>query len=176
MWVLLLGAPGETPETLRETFETMRHVAGRTEPVFVNVGIRAYNGAPIAEQMKARDPACTNDAFLRPVGYRPDAMSLASIHLLARLAAFDYTNLIVRRQQACRRPGRRLRAAVRSRLGQALARANMLHRAVGMFLRMRDIEKKSGMRAVRKRLFLLKNHESLRAAMGESGRFATTPG
>ena len=67
-WYLLLGGPGETPETLRETFETMDKVAAPWGLINVAVGMRVYNGAPIAEKLRGQFPnlVVETDNFLFP--------------------------------------------------------------------------------------------------------------
>jgi len=74
---LLLGGPGETPATLRETLDFVR----RLEPdcVGLSLGVRIYEGTPLAATVRAAGDPATNPAlhaargenpsFLRPVFY-----------------------------------------------------------------------------------------------------------
>lgn len=55
-WYLLLGAPGETLETLQETFDTMDHAVSGWDLINVGVGLRLYNGAPITEEIRKDCP------------------------------------------------------------------------------------------------------------------------
>lgn len=92
VWYLLLGAPGETEQTLMETFETINHVASFWDMVAIGVGIRVYKGTPIAEDMQRENPACTRDNFLSPTGYSPEALSLDEIKAITRRVALRYPN------------------------------------------------------------------------------------
>jgi len=94
-WCLLLGAPGETEETLRETFETITRASSAWDLVAIGVGIRVYNGAPIAEQMKQENPACTADDFLSPVGYSPETLDLITIKMITKRFFFRNLNFVI---------------------------------------------------------------------------------
>jgi radical SAM superfamily enzyme YgiQ (UPF0313 family) len=77
MYDLLLGGPGETPETIRETIDLMR----RVEPdcVGLSLGMRVYPGTPIAGLIQGQDGLAShpdmhgakhdNPHLLRPVFY-----------------------------------------------------------------------------------------------------------
>jgi len=67
-WYLLLGAPGETVDTLRETFETMDQVASPWDLVNVAVGMRVYRGSPLGDTIRDRHPetAAATRNFLFP--------------------------------------------------------------------------------------------------------------
>jgi radical SAM superfamily enzyme YgiQ (UPF0313 family) len=69
-WIFLLGGPGETRETVRET---LRFAESRTRPhdvVFFNIGIRIYPGTEL-ESIARRQGILTvpSDQMLRPVFY-----------------------------------------------------------------------------------------------------------
>ena len=83
-WYLLVGAPGETRETLKETFETINKAASKWDLINIGVGVRVYNGAPMADQMRIKEPGCTHDNFLKPVHYSPDALSLEEVKGLTK--------------------------------------------------------------------------------------------
>jgi hypothetical protein len=91
-WYLLVGAPGETRETLHETFDTVNRAASRWDLINVGVGIRAYKGAPIAEEMKLMQPNCTNDNFLHPVHFSPKALSLELVKIITKKIALRHPN------------------------------------------------------------------------------------
>ncbi len=86
-WYLLLGAPGETEETLMETFETMDKAVSYWDFVVIGVGIRVYKGTPIAEDMQKENPDCTKDNFLHPVPYSPSTLSLDEIKVITERVA-----------------------------------------------------------------------------------------
>ena len=95
-WTLLIGAPGETEETIRETIETVMQVAlPNWDLVDVGIGIRAYKGAPISEQMKAKNENCTDDNFLHPVHFEPNEIDLQKMKILVKRASFKYPNIFM---------------------------------------------------------------------------------
>lgn len=91
-WYLLVGAPGETEQTLMETFETINNAASKWDLINVGVGIRVYNGSPIAKHMLHKNPLCTTDNFLHPVHYSPEALSLEAVKALTKRTALRYPN------------------------------------------------------------------------------------
>lgn len=91
-WYLLVGAPDETEETLKETFDTISRAASSWDLINIGVGIRVYNGSPIAERMKKENLNCTTDNFLHPVAYEPENISLEKIKTLTKYASFRYAN------------------------------------------------------------------------------------
>ncbi len=82
MWFLLLGAPGETRETIAETFRTIDRVAGPFDLVNIGVGIRVYKDAPIAGLWLREHPGVRED-FLRPLSYAPEGLGINEIMDLA---------------------------------------------------------------------------------------------
>ena len=78
-WYLILGAPGETIDTLMETFETVKQAISKNDFVIAFNGIRTYKGSAISEQFLEEKPGCTQDNFLRPVFYEPKSMNLDDI-------------------------------------------------------------------------------------------------
>ena len=91
-WYLLVGAPGETEQTLKETFETINSAASNWDLINVGVGIRVYNGAPIAKHMLRENPFCTKDNFLHPVYYSPQALSLEEVKTITKRTALRHSN------------------------------------------------------------------------------------
>jgi hypothetical protein len=77
MYDLLLGGPGDTRETVRESIEFMRRIDA--DCVGLAMGMRIYDGTAVAEAVRAEgDPACNanlygakedNPFFLKPVFY-----------------------------------------------------------------------------------------------------------
>ncbi|MFV9644543.1 MAG: B12-binding domain-containing radical SAM protein [Desulfobacterales bacterium] len=91
-WYLLVGAPGETKQTLNETFETINSAASKWDLINVGVGIRVYNGSPIAKHMLRENPLCTKDNFLHPVYYSPQALSLEEVKTITKRTALRHSN------------------------------------------------------------------------------------
>jgi radical SAM superfamily enzyme YgiQ (UPF0313 family) len=91
-WFLMLGAPDETSETVRDTLETMGKMASRWDLVFISTGIRVYNGAPFADEILKNHKHCTTDNFLHPVKIEPLQISLEEIHTIAKEYSFRFPN------------------------------------------------------------------------------------
>jgi len=91
-WYLLVGAPGETEQTLAETFETINTTASPWDLVNVGVGIRVYNGSPLAEKMRRENPDCTQDNFLQPVNFVPEKISLNQVKVITKRMALNHPN------------------------------------------------------------------------------------
>ena len=83
IWYLLVGAPGETVDTVRETFSNISRTASPLDLVSIGVGIRVYNGAPIAETWTAENKRSPHDNFLRPVAYQPGQITMKNLKALA---------------------------------------------------------------------------------------------
>jgi hypothetical protein len=69
-WIFLLGGPGETLETVRETLRFAETAARPQDVVFFNIGIRIYPGTEL-ESIARRQGilAASPDQMLRPVFY-----------------------------------------------------------------------------------------------------------
>jgi len=91
-WYLLVGAPGETKETLQETFETINLAASKWDLINIGVGVRVYRGAPMAKEVFELDPDCTTDNFLQPVNCKPGALTLEQVKLLTKHESFKHPN------------------------------------------------------------------------------------
>ncbi len=85
-WCLLLGAPGETEETIKETFETMDKVAGPRDAVIASVGLRVYKGTPISKTLLGENSDCTTDNFFRPFVFSPKTLSFEDMYNIAEQA------------------------------------------------------------------------------------------
>ncbi len=97
MYDLLLGGPGETRETLRESIALMR----RVEPdcVGLSIGVRIYNGTTVAEWVRSEgDPEGNpnlhgatrdNGKFLKPVFYIAPALGRDIVAVTRELVAGD---------------------------------------------------------------------------------------
>lgn len=94
-WFLLVGAPGETMETLNETFHTVSSEAASWDLVTIGVGIRIYKGSPLAEQMKLDNSVDLDDNFLHPVHYKPDCLSLDTIKIITKYAFLRHPNFLM---------------------------------------------------------------------------------
>jgi len=91
-WYLLVGAPGETKETLMETYETINKTASKWDLINIGIGVRVYNGSPLADQMIKENPACTSDHFLKPVRYEPEGITLEEIKKITKWESLNNPN------------------------------------------------------------------------------------
>jgi hypothetical protein len=94
-WFLIIGAPGETTETIQETFRNISHIAHPLDLVNIAVGIRVYNGAPIAATWKAEAKRSSPDNFFKPVAYQPGNLTMKKLKALASLAAAWHHNFFL---------------------------------------------------------------------------------
>jgi hypothetical protein len=94
-WFLLLGAPSETRETARETLETVARLAAPSDLVLIAVGLRAYNGAPLAEALRRADPSVTADNFLTPVAVIPRAIGLADLAVEVKRFCIEHPSFLM---------------------------------------------------------------------------------
>jgi hypothetical protein len=95
IWYLIIGAPGETVDTVRETFSSISRTASLLDLVSIAVGIRVYNGAPIAETWKTEQKRSPDDNFLRPVAYQPGSLTKKKLKALASVAAAWHHNFFM---------------------------------------------------------------------------------
>jgi radical SAM superfamily enzyme YgiQ (UPF0313 family) len=94
-WFLLLGAPGETEDTLHETLETVGQAASPWDLVVIGVGIRVYKGAPVGEMLQKNKEAQVNDNFLLPVQFEPAALNIRNIRKITKRAYRRYPNFMM---------------------------------------------------------------------------------
>jgi radical SAM superfamily enzyme YgiQ (UPF0313 family) len=75
MYDLLLGGPGETRDSLRETIEAMKRMS--PQRVGASLGVRVYPGTKLASMIREQGPVANNpnlhgereESFLAPVFY-----------------------------------------------------------------------------------------------------------
>jgi radical SAM superfamily enzyme YgiQ (UPF0313 family) len=94
-WYLLLGAPGETEDTLHETLETIGKSASPWDLVVIGMGIRVYKGAPIAKTLQPTNREKISSNFLRPVFFEPEALDIETIKAIAKRAYRRYPNFLM---------------------------------------------------------------------------------
>jgi radical SAM superfamily enzyme YgiQ (UPF0313 family) len=94
-WFLLVGAPGETVQTLNETFETIAKAASPWDLVVIGVGVRLYKGSPLSVEMMESNPDCTKDNFLHPIGYQPEGLDLKTIKVLTKQVVLKRPNFLM---------------------------------------------------------------------------------
>ncbi|MFC1823929.1 B12-binding domain-containing radical SAM protein [Thermodesulfobacteriota bacterium] len=94
-WYLLLGAPGETEDTLHETLETIGKAASPWDLVVIGIGIRVYKGAPVTKTLQASIREGISDNFLRPVFFEPEAIDMETIKAITKRAYHRYPNFLM---------------------------------------------------------------------------------
>jgi len=94
MWYFMTGAPGETEETLKETFDTIARAVWEWDMVVLINAIRVNKGSPLAERMLREYPGCTEDNFLTPIFYTPNDMSLEAMRVFNRRIGFKHPNIL----------------------------------------------------------------------------------
>ncbi|MCK4763823.1 MAG: radical SAM protein [Candidatus Aminicenantes bacterium] len=95
IWYLMLGAPGESEETLKETFETINLAASPWDLVLVVTAIRIYKDSELSRQVLEDHPGCTDDNFFRPVFYTPKDISLDAVRIISKKYALRNPNYLI---------------------------------------------------------------------------------
>ncbi len=151
-WYLLLGALGETEETVRETFDTINQVASPWDLINVAVGMRVYNGSPIAEIIKEKYPTLTQDNFFHPITIPPDmTLDIQRLKYLVKMESFDHTNYFMYDEDE-NTPSLLLMFA--TSMLRLFAPRQPLWR---LFILMRKIQKALGIRWIQKQLYIFRN-------------------
>ena len=91
-WYLLLGGPGETKETIQETFQALDDVVSPWDLVNIGVGLRVYKGSPIAKSLNEGEDRVSTDNFFLPYTFEPKGISLAEVKHLAKSQSLRRTN------------------------------------------------------------------------------------
>ena len=97
MYDLLVGGPGETRETVRETIEFMRRIDA--DCVGVAMGVRVYDGTRMADWVRSQGDMASNPdlyrakrdntGFLKPVFYISPDMGEGIVAYLRELVGGD---------------------------------------------------------------------------------------
>jgi radical SAM superfamily enzyme YgiQ (UPF0313 family) len=82
---LIFGGPGETPETVAETFDNSRAIPGGI--FFASTGLRVYPNTPLHQRLVAENPCWGEVSMLKPRFYLSPAFTEASISELIRIHA-----------------------------------------------------------------------------------------
>lgn len=87
-WIFMMGGPGETIDTVRETIEFAATQLGPKDVAFFNVGIRVYPGAPIEKIAREQGVLTVDpDAMLDPAFYVSPGVDLQEMLTEMREAA-----------------------------------------------------------------------------------------
>jgi len=94
-WFLILGAEGETYQTIKETFDCMGKAASLWDVVFLGIGLRVYKGSPIAKKLSKEKTDIKDKTFFMPYGYNPEKIDLKTIKILSVIAFFKNHNFFM---------------------------------------------------------------------------------
>lgn len=91
-WFIMLGAMEETEESVHKTLTSISGIASPWDLVFISTGIRVYNGAPVADELKKYDIYPGKDNYLFPVKITPAKITLEKIHAITKEYSFNFPN------------------------------------------------------------------------------------
>ncbi|MBI5638703.1 MAG: radical SAM protein [Nitrospinae bacterium] len=88
MWLFMLGGPGETEETARQTLAFAEDAVRPGDLAYVTCGIRLYPGTPLEKTARAEGLlTATPEEMLEPVFYRSPAVPLPAMLAMVEDAA-----------------------------------------------------------------------------------------
>ncbi|HLC16438.1 MAG TPA: radical SAM protein [Thermodesulfovibrionia bacterium] len=94
LWSFIVGGPGETKETVLETFRFIREKIGKKDVAFMVFGVRIYPGTQMAERAIAEAVVSMDDDLLEPKFYFSPALEKDDLIRLVKEQARGITNLI----------------------------------------------------------------------------------
>ena len=74
LWVFLLGGPGETKETMLETFRFIREEIPSKDMIFVQVGLRVYPNTPLQQEAIQEGVITADNELLKSFHYVSPAL------------------------------------------------------------------------------------------------------
>lgn len=108
MYDLLIGSPGETRETLRETIELMRRIDA--DCVGLSMGVRIYDGTAMAEYVRSQGKVASNpdiygvkvdnSDFLEPVFYVSPDLGADMVNIVSEMVGDDKRFFLPSTQEA----------------------------------------------------------------------------
>jgi hypothetical protein len=110
------------------------------------VGLRVYNGAPVADAMREAEPGCTADNFLHPVHVEPEALTLEEVKAITKREALRRPNYFLYDEDETTPP-------VVLRIGTALLRVMAPRQPLWrLHVLLRTVQQRLGIAAVRRML------------------------
>ncbi len=94
-WIFLLGGPGETEDSVKNTLDFASKIVRKHDAAFFNIGLRIYPGTQL--ETRAKDEGIISpglDSFLDPVFYVTPGLSKHVINDLVDRAVRDNPNFI----------------------------------------------------------------------------------
>jgi radical SAM superfamily enzyme YgiQ (UPF0313 family) len=103
-WFFMLGAPGETMDTVRETLEFCEQHIPPTHMVLFSTGIRVYAGTPLEQICKKMGWFDANDSLFYPSWFLSPDVDLHELYALLVRAAGKHANWMTNAETVLR-PG-----------------------------------------------------------------------
>ena len=91
-WFFMLGAPGETMDTVRETLEFCEEHVPPTDMVLFSTGIRVYAGTPLEVACKEMGWFAADDSLFYPSWFLSPALDLNELYTTLVRAAAAHPN------------------------------------------------------------------------------------
>lgn len=91
-WFFMLGAPGETLDTVRETLEFCERYIPRDHMVLFSTGIRVYPGTPLERTCKDQGWFSEKDTLFEPSWYLSPELDLEPLYSMLVKAAKSHPN------------------------------------------------------------------------------------
>jgi hypothetical protein len=91
-WFFMLGAPGETLATVRETLEFCETHVPPTDMVLFTTGIRVYPGTPLERTCKDMGWFAENDPLFEPSWFLSPELDLGALYAMLVRAAKTHPN------------------------------------------------------------------------------------
>jgi radical SAM superfamily enzyme YgiQ (UPF0313 family) len=94
-WFFMIGAPGETIDTVKETLSFVEAHVPPTDMVLFSTGIRVYSGTPLEAECKQMGWFSQDDRLFLPSWYLSPALDLEALYTLLVRAAERHPNWMV---------------------------------------------------------------------------------
>ena len=91
-WFFMIGAPGETIETVRETLAFCEEHVPKTDMVLFSTGIRVYSGTPLERTCKDMGWFAEDDPLFFPSWFLSPALDLGELYSMLVRAAESHPN------------------------------------------------------------------------------------
>lgn len=93
-WFLVLGAPGETAESILESLRFVEREIPPHHVVLANIGLRIYPGTPLAELCRTRGLIGPDDPLIRPRTFLEPSLDAATLRAAVEATAARCPNLV----------------------------------------------------------------------------------
>jgi radical SAM superfamily enzyme YgiQ (UPF0313 family) len=92
LWFFMLGAPGETVETIEESLDFCKRYVREEDVALFTAGIRVYPGTPLEKECKEEGWFAEDDNLVRPSWYVAPTITIADMYRLLIEGAIDHPN------------------------------------------------------------------------------------